>query len=184
MCQPTSAFQIKQRTHPGPRQQMLAGSHEATGYRRQSMSSYKRYENCCHPTPCEDIRSCFLNGESGWHDQHIYPGFDLSLLSRSPELWLVLEMRKHNGAWPSARDSQHPKEVQRNPTSGDVDVEDFHFHLLSRTQAQAPSLLCLRQLRFCYASYRNQTQLPYSYIHKNPKQCGILDFACKNCPNL
>lgn len=57
----------------------------------------------------------------------------ISLLSRSPELWLVLEMRKHNGAWPSVRDSQHPNEVQRNPTSGDVDVEDFHFHLLSRT---------------------------------------------------
>lgn len=162
---------------------MLAGRREATSYRGQSMSSYKRYENCCHPTPCEDIRSCFLNGsQDGVTNTSTQDS--ISLLSRSPELWLVLEMRKHNGAWPSARDSQHPKEVQRNPTSGDVDVEDFHFHLLSRTQAQAPSLLCLRQLRFCYASYRNQTQLPHSYIHKNPKQCGILDFACKNCPNL
>lgn len=80
--------------------------------------------------------------------------------------------------------SQHPDEVQSDPRSGDVNVEYLDFHPFSRAQSKTPSPLRFRKLCFCYISYGNQPCYPHSYIHKNAKQSGILDFACKNCPNL
>lgn len=136
ICQPTSCISNKENNPPGSKTADASRRSEATCYRSVVNEQLQKVRELLPPNPWEDIRSCFLKEESGWCGQHFYPGSPLicclGFLSRGLSLKAV-EMRRHNGAWPSVRGSQHPEEVQRNPRSGDVDVEDFHFHFLSRT---------------------------------------------------